>query len=66
VRHPYQRDPHSGAGNCGALLSGKTCGRAEVHRLHPHQFTLAAFVDSAKCICTEPYWADVHCDQHKS
>lgn len=35
LRHDYQPDPQSGAGNC-------VCGAQLAHRWHPHQFTAAA------------------------
>lgn len=52
-RHPYSRDPQSGAGNCA-------CGRQERHKIHPHAFMLPAFVGTTNCVCTEPYGAACH------
>lgn len=44
--HAYQRDPQSGAGNC-------TCGMAERHRRHPHEFMPTASRPDL-CVCALP------------
>lgn len=41
--HIYTKDPQSGAGNC-------TCGAAELHRRHPHEFVAMRAVDD-NCVC---------------
>jgi hypothetical protein len=51
-KHRYQRDPHSGAGNC-------VCGAAERHRRHPHEF-LAMGSNPTLCTCTLPREAKCH------
>jgi hypothetical protein len=41
--HPYERSPHSGAGNCH-------CGWPEHSRLHPHAY--AQMDGSELCVCS--------------
>ncbi len=51
--HPYERDPHSNAGNC-------RCGlHLESHR-HPHPYTQA--YRSNGCVCAKPADAPIHTD----
>ena len=52
-KHPYSRDPQSGAGNC-------VCGRQERHKIHPHAFMLSGTPGINNCVCTEPYGAHCH------
>ncbi|MFF4536585.1 hypothetical protein [Streptomyces aureus] len=51
--HPYQRSPHSNAGNC-------ECGMAEESRIHPHAFTQA--YRSNGCVCAYPADHPIHTD----
>ena len=53
VRHPYERSPYSGAGNCW-------CGRAYESRLHPHPYTRA--YSDVLCVCASPADDEVHTD----
>lgn len=50
--HPYQRSPHSGAGNC-------VCGWAEESFRHPH---VAVQADKRRdlCICAKPPEHEIH------
>lgn len=50
--HIYQKDPQSGAGNC-------TCGAAERHRRHPHEF-MPSNADPELCVCALPFEAGPH------
>lgn len=46
TKHDYERDPHSGAGNC-------VCGYEERCALHPHAFTPAR-MNPLRCVCRRP------------
>jgi len=50
--HIYLKDPQSGAGNC-------TCGAAERHRRHPHEF-VAILKQHELCTCGLPFEAEPH------
>jgi len=50
--HEYQRDPHSGAGNC-------ICGAPAQWQRHPHQFEPSRTRHDL-CTCTLPREAGVH------
>ena len=52
--HPYQRSPHSGAGNC-------TCGRAERDRLHPHEYAQSWWDE--QCTCGHLAGSMIHTDR---
>jgi hypothetical protein len=51
--HPYERSPHSGAGNCH-------CGMAEHSRAHPHAYAQA--YKSELCVCACPAGHGIHTD----
>lgn len=51
VRHPYERSPYSGAGNCW-------CGLWEESRIHPHVYSKARA--SVLCICAWPADHEIH------
>jgi len=51
--HPYERSPHSGAGNCH-------CGHAEASRVHPHAYT--QWWGGEACVCTSAASDSVHTD----
>lgn len=50
--HPYQRDPHSGAGNC-------VCGWHEHSHRHPHE-AQRAYANPEKCVCRKPPEDEIH------
>jgi hypothetical protein len=50
--HFYEKDPHSGAGNC-------VCGAARENSRHPHEFTRSR-LDPRRCICRQPRDSVVH------
>jgi hypothetical protein len=52
--HEYEKDTHSGAGNC-------TCGAAERHARHPHMYLRGLWPSGGeKCTCGLPPEADQH------
>ena len=51
--HPYERSPHSNAGNC-------TCGMAEESSVHPHAYAQA--LRSNVCVCALAANHPVHID----
>lgn len=51
--HPYERDSHSGAGNCH-------CGWPEHSRLHPHAFRQRATAEM--CVCSANASHPIHTD----
>lgn len=57
MTHEYNPDPQSGAGNC-------TCGAAERHRAHPHEFMRAASSpprgSATVCTCALPLSHEIH------
>jgi hypothetical protein len=63
MRHNYERDSQSGAGNC-------ICGAAETHQRHPHEYRRVAAVYSMTsillrgdidiCVCGLPPEASQH------
>lgn len=50
--HPYQRDPHSGAGNC-------VCGWHEQSHRHPH-IAARMGVNPQICVCRKPPEDEIH------
>lgn len=51
--HPYERSPHSGAGNCW-------CGWPRESIMHPHEPVGSLVSDGMKCICGKSWNNVIH------